>query len=105
MHKIRINPLAAKDLIEIKDYISKELERPKAAIKIINQIIESYSNLKKFPEMGLELSKKINIDTDFRYLISGKYIIFYRIEKEFISIYRILYSKRDYLKILFPKEI
>jgi len=36
MHKLRINPLAAEDLVNIKDYITKELENPKAAINIIN---------------------------------------------------------------------
>lgn len=105
MYKLRINPLAADDLVKIKNYITKELENPKAAINIINQIIDTYENLKKFPKLGKMLSNQINIDTDFRYIISGNYIIFYRVDKEYISIYRILYAGRDYLRILFPNEI
>lgn len=56
MHKLRINPLAAEDLVNIKDYITKELENPKAAINIINQIIDTYENLKKFPKLRKESS-------------------------------------------------
>jgi len=51
------------------------------------------------------LSAKLNIKTDFRYLVSGNYIVFYRTDDEFVSTYRILYAGRDYLKILFPNEI
>jgi len=55
--------------------------------------------------MGANLSAKLNIKTDFRYLVSGNYIVFYRTDDEFVSTYRILYAGRDYLKILFPNEI
>ena len=105
MAKLRINPLATEDLIKIKDYITKELENPTAAIKVVRKIIERYEKLKEFPMMGAELSAKVNIKTDFRYLVSGNYIVFYRTDEEFVSIYRILYAGRDYLKILFPNEI
>ena len=44
MPKLRINPLAAEDLIEIRDYIIKELDNPTAAIKVIRKIIESTRN-------------------------------------------------------------
>ncbi|KXS47494.1 MAG: addiction module antitoxin [Halanaerobium sp. T82-1] len=105
MPKLRINPLATEDLIEIRDYITKELESPAAAIKVVSKIIESYEKLKEFPMMGADLSVKVNIKTDFRYLVSGNYIIFYRTDDEYVSIYCILYAGRDYLRILFPNEI
>ncbi len=105
MPKLRINPLATEDLIEIRDYIAKELESPTAAMKVVGKIIENYEKLKEFPMIGANLSAKLNIKTDFRYLVSGNYIIFYRTDDEFVYIYRILYAGRDYLKILFPNEI
>jgi len=105
MLKLRINPLATEDLIGIKDYITKELDNPTAAVKVVRKIIENYEKLKEFPLMGADLSAKVNIKTDYRYLVSGNYIIFYRTDDEFVYIYRILYAGRDYLKILFPNEI
>ena len=105
MLKLRINPLATEDLIGIKDYITKELDNPTAAVKVVRKIIENYEKLKEFPLMGADLSAKVNIKIDYRYLVSGNYIIFYRTDDEFVYIYRILYAGRDYLKILFPNEI
>ncbi len=105
MHKIKVNPIATEDLIEIRDYIERELENPRAAVNVVRKIIERYEQLKEFPMMGVDLSTKINVQTDFKYLVSGNYIIFYRADNEFVYIYRILYTGRDYLKILFPNEI
>lgn len=104
MHKLRINPLARKDLLEIKEYITEELDSPNAAENTLIKIAESYEKLKDFPYMGIELSSKIDIVTDYRYLISGKYIIFYKIDDVYVSIYRVLYAKRDYTRILFDEE-
>ncbi len=105
MHKIKINPRATEDLIEIQVYIAKELENPTAAVNVVRNIIAKYEKLKEFPMMGIDLSTKISVQTDFRYLVSGNYIVFYRADDEFVYIYRILYAGRDYLKILFPNEI
>ena len=72
---------------------------------MVRKIIDSYEKSKEFPMMGADLSVKVNIKTDFRYLVSGNYIVFYRVDDEYVSIYRILYAGRDYLRILFPNEI
>jgi len=45
------------------------------------------------------------VRTDFRYVVSGNYLVFYRADHEFVYIYRILYAGRDYLKVLFPNEV
>lgn len=105
MHKLRINPMANKDLVEIKKYISEKRDDPRVAISIITKIINSYEQLKEFPMLGIKLSKKIDVSTDLRYLISGNYIIFYKVDDVYVSIYRILDGKRDYLKILFYNNI
>lgn len=105
MHRIKVNPLATEDLLEIKDHIAKELDNPTAALNVVRKIIETYERLKVFPMMGADLSAKISVKTDFRYLISGSYIVFYRTDDEFVYIYRVLYAGRDYLEILFPNEI
>ncbi len=103
MHKLRINPLAKQDMLDIKEYITKELDNPNAAVNVVSKIIESYENLKEFPMIGVDLSSKIDVSTNYRYLVSGNYIVFYKIDEVYVSIYRILYSKRDYVKILFKE--
>ncbi len=55
--------------------------------------------------LGVKLSSKIHIETDYRYLISGNYIVFYKYDDVHVSIYRILYSRRDYVKLLFNEDM
>lgn len=47
--------------------------------------------------MGPSLSTKVPFDTDYRFIVSGNYLVFYKADDEYVSIYRILYGRRDYL--------
>jgi toxin ParE1/3/4 len=98
MIKTRFNPIAISDMKEIKKYI--EQDSPESAIKTINNILEKIESLSSFPNLGLNLSKKVNINTKYKYLICNKYIIFYLFENDTISIMRVIHGKRDYLKLL-----
>lgn len=101
MAKIRITPAALDDLREIKSYIESDLVNPIAAKNVINRIIKDYSLLEFSPYMGKSLSAKVPFDTDYRYIVSGNYLVFYKADEEYVSIYRILYGRRDYIKIIF----
>ncbi len=101
MMKIRVTPKALNDLKDIKLYIEKELLNPTAANNTVKRIINDYSYLEVSPYMGLPLSSKVPFDTDYRVVVSGNYLVFYKVDGEYISIYRILYARRDYLKIIF----
>ncbi len=101
MHTLRINPLALQDLKDIKEYIATELDNPKAANRIIDKIIIKYESLSEYPFIRNELSLKIGISTDFRFLVCEKYIIFYKADETHVYIYRILYGSRDYIRVLF----
>jgi addiction module RelE/StbE family toxin len=101
--KIRINPLAIADVQEIKAYISED--NPAAAEKMRNNIFSMIEKLGDFPEMGSTLKTKVDIKTDYRFLVCGVYLIFYKVEGEFVSVYRVLNGKRGYLSILFSDEL
>jgi len=101
MNKIRLAPAVLNDLKEINLYISDELANPAAAASTLQSIISSYEKLKDFPLLGPSLTQKVKLPTDFRYLLSGNYLIFYKTENEYVSIYRILYAGSGYLKQLF----
>ena len=104
MAKIRLAPSALSDLEGIKQYISETLCNPIAAQRVVNKIINDYRLLENSPLMGASLSRVMPIETDYRYMVSGNYIIFYKTEGEFVSIYRVLYGKRDYIRILFGEN-
>lgn len=100
--KIRINPVAIADVQEIKAYIAED--NPAAAARMGTTIYSRIEKLVDFPEMGTSLSAKINMRTDYRFLVCGTYLIFYKIEGESVSVYRVLNGVRDYLSILFADE-
>ena len=57
--------------------------------------------LEAFPKMGTPLAADANADSDYRFLVSGNYLIFYRVCGNDVYADRILYGRRDYLRILF----
>ena len=101
---IRYTPEAVRDLQELRQYISKVLNNPKAATRISKGILDSCARLKQYPHLGMSLEAKIGISTDLRYLICEKHIAFYRIDDNVISVARIIDGRQDYLRILFGNE-
>ena len=103
MNTLAISPEAKTDLEEIKGYISETLGNPTAALAMVARIIHGMKQLKVMPFACPSLASKVPFDTDYRYLICGSYLVFYRYEDKTIFVDRILYGKRDYVKILFPE--
>ena len=101
MNKIHYSYESSTDLLDIEKYIIEDLASPNAAKNIIEKITSKIRLLEKFPELGAPLSSIVDIDTDYRFLASGNYLSFYRIDGTDIYISRILYGGRDYLSILF----
>ena len=101
MAKIHISPEAADDLRAIKEYIAIELENPEAAVNTVSKITKAIRNLAKFPGIGVLLSSKVSIHTDYRFIVIGSYMAFYRFGREDVHVIRVLYGKRDYMKILY----
>lgn len=101
MAELRLTPAAMNDLENIKEYISETLCNPIAAQRTVKRIVDDCTLLKVSPFMGALLSSKVAVKTDYRYLVSGNYIVFYKADENYVSIYRILYGRRDYIKILF----
>ena len=101
MAKLQISPEAKNDLKEIKEYITTELDSPNAAINTISKITKAIRTLKRFPDIGSMLSSVASIQSNYRFLVCGNYLVFYRHEHGVVSVVRVIYGKRDYMKILF----
>lgn len=100
-NKINYSQEAFKDLNEIEQYIANDLDSPTAAINIVTHIMDTIDLLSDFAESGALLSSIIDIESNYRFLVSGNYLVFYRINHKDIYIDRILYNKRNYMNILF----
>lgn len=100
---LQISPEAKRDLLAIKEYIKVELENPTAAVNTVSRITKAIRKLSDFPGIGAPLSSVIDIHTEYRYLVSGNYLVFYWQENDNVYIARVLYGKRDYIRILFKE--
>ena len=101
MTKLNFSPESRNDLFDIKQYITEELDSPIAAENTLKKILKTIRMLETQPFIGAPLSSIVNIDTHYRFLVCGNYLACYYVENEEVFIVRILYGRRDYVKILF----
>ncbi|MCL2248196.1 MAG: type II toxin-antitoxin system RelE/ParE family toxin [Oscillospiraceae bacterium] len=104
MNNINYSHESSTDLAMIEKYITDELTSPKAAKSTIAKIIRKIGLLREHAELGAKLSSIADVDVDYRFLVSGKYIVFYRIDGNDIYIIRVIYARRDYISLLFGEE-
>jgi len=101
MNSLHLSEEAQNDLAEIKAYIGETLLNPSAALATISKITKSLRILYTYTEAGALLSSIADIESDYRFIVSGNYMIFYRAYGKDVYIDRILYARRDYMRVLF----
>ena len=88
MLKLRINPIVAEDLKNIRDYIAED--NKEYAAKTIKEIYGKFENLQMFPGVGADLSKRVGFRTDYKYAIWEDYVIIYKVNNEYLEIFRVV---------------
>ncbi|MBH5317504.1 type II toxin-antitoxin system RelE/ParE family toxin [Paenibacillus sp. GSMTC-2017] len=99
-YTLRYLALAQSDLLDITNYISEQLFAPEAAIHLVEKFEEAISRLEYFPYSGRLYRSTGKLKDEYRILFVESYLIFYIILDNTVEIRRIIYSKRDYLKLL-----
>lgn len=103
LRRIEYSPRALKDLDAIWDYIEKELCNPSAAQNTVEGIMDKIDILMSFPEAGAKLEFENGLNSGYRYVSFKNYIAFYHLGlDDIVYIDRVVYSGRDYMRILFP---
>lgn len=97
MLKLRINPVVAKDLKDIRDYIAEDNEE--YAVKTVKEIYGKFENLQLFPGIGSDLSKRVSFRTDYKYAVWEDYVIIYKADSEYLDIYRVANRYQDITRI------
>ena len=100
MYKIHYLPLALDDLKSIIKYISDELESPRAADKLIQNIDKGVLKIADNPFWCHVYVPFAKLKYEYRVLNIDNYSLFYTVESGKIEIHRVLYSKRDIMRIL-----
>ena len=78
MNNLHLSEEAQNDLLEIKAYIEEELLNPSAALATVSRITKSLRILQNHAQAGAPLSSIADIESDYRFIVSGNYISFYR---------------------------
>ena len=104
MTKVKLSAAAKIDLQETRRYISSVLSNPSASKQTMKRITSHLHTLEQFPEAGTPILIP-GSPVAYRYLVCGSYMAFYHVYNEEVMVDRILYGRRDYLSILFSKEL
>lgn len=100
--RVLFKKTAIDDINETAAYIADNLHNKAAAKRLSEAIFHTAMLLADSPYMGTRLSGKYDVETDLRFLIVSKQLIFYRVvNEEYIEVTRVLDGRQDYLSILF----
>lgn len=94
---LRINPVVAKDLKNIRDYIAEDSEE--YAARTIEELYGKFENIQMFPGMGADLSKRVSFWSDYKYAIWEDYVIIYKVSELYVEIYRVINRYQDITRI------
>ena len=101
MNNLHLSDDAQNDLARIKQYIAEDLENPAAAVATVRKITKGIRTLREHALIGPPLSSITDVESDYRFLVTGNYLAFYRVSGRDVYVDRVLYGRRDYLRILF----
>lgn len=105
MNELHFSPAAQTDLAQIKAYIEQELSSPGAALSTVRKITKRIRLLRDHAYAGARLSSIVEVESDYRFLVSGNYLVFYRVYGKDVYIDRVLYGRRDYMRVLFEDAL
>ena len=100
-NKIHYTAESRRDLDAIWDYIASDLQNVSAAERVVNRIMDDVDRLENHAEIGALLSSIADVESNYRFLVTGSYLTFYRVYGSDVHVDRVLYGRRDYLRILF----
>ena len=101
MNNLHLSDEAQADLVGIKSYITKELENPIAARATVRSITRDIRRLREHSLLGAALSSIADVESGYRFLVTGSYLTFYRVQGSDVYVDRVLHGRRDYLRVLF----
>lgn len=101
-YRVDVSEPAERDLRDIVRYISAQLSAPMTATKMMDAIEEAVAGLADMPQKYPPVMDERLASMGYRKLVVKKYIVFFTIDvrSKVVDVERILYSRRDWLRIL-----
>lgn len=95
---VRILLSAQRDLSEIAAYLRRDA--PEGAERVIEEVLRGIERLGELPESGPVPRDPRLARLGFRYLACGRYLVFYKLTRSQLRIYRVLHQRRAYERLL-----
>lgn len=101
-YRVDVSDPAESDLRDIIRYISAQLSAPMTATKMIDVIEEAIAGLADMPQKCPPITDERLASMGYRKLVVKNYIVFFTIDEKskVVDVERILYARRDWLRIL-----
>jgi len=100
-YEVILTDMANEELEAIYEYISCDLCNELAAKRLMEKIENGFLNLEQSPYLGREVHIKLQNEV-YRKLVIENYIALYDVDEQYkqVVIYRVINSRRDYLKVI-----
>lgn len=87
------------DIDRIQRYLSQGNYYESTIKEIFETIYQDLVRLRSSPRIGAKLSNKTSIENDYRYIVSGEYLIFYKIfeNEKIVRVYHVYHGRDNYL--------
>ncbi|HEX7836275.1 MAG TPA: type II toxin-antitoxin system RelE/ParE family toxin [Kofleriaceae bacterium] len=95
---VRVLRRAQRDLQEIYDLIVREA--PLRADPFIDGLLDAIDSLSTMAERGAAPRDEILRQQGYRFLVHGPYLVFYKVLKRQVRVYRVLRGSRAYRSLL-----
>ena len=101
-YQVEFLPSAQADMVEIVQYISKELCNPIAAENLAEDFVKTADSLSVFPYAHEAYIPIRPLKHEYRKVSVKNYLMFFWVEEEnkVVTIARVIYAARDYGKLL-----
>ena len=96
--QVRVLRRAQTDLLEMQSYIARD--NPTAAEGMLKAILDLIASLGEFSERGRIPQDAVLRAAGYRYLRYGEYLVFYKVLRSQVRVYRIVHGRRRYEDIL-----
>lgn len=77
--RVEFKKTALDDMQATERYITENLDNETAAKKLTRRVYDAIMLLEDNPYMGTELRRKFGVETDLRFLVVVKQMVFYRV--------------------------
>jgi toxin ParE1/3/4 len=91
---VRVLRRAQNDLIEILNYVRRD--RPNGADRLISKLFDAIESLEQLADRGMVPRDERLRSLGYRVLIEGEYLVFYKVLRTQVRIYRVVHGRRRY---------